>query len=104
MFHPHYLAHGFDKTLPAPALSREGLTTFGRQLVITPAQLIRLLYPQSLDKASLQAGTEADRSGDVKAQGSCRSCFDQSAELIAVASLLLQQRQNQQFRATLFPH
>src|SRR5579863_3161814 len=85
IFHSHYQAHGFDEALPAPALSGEGLAAFGGEFVVTPAPLIRLLYPQSLHKPplfkSVQKGIE---SGDVKAQNSCRSCFNQLAYVIAV--------------------
>src|SRR5580692_11051489 len=102
--HPHDTAHRLYKSLPVAPLPCQNLATFSSEAVIASAPLIRLFNPPTLHQLPLLKPVEkrVERS-DMEAQGSCRSCFDQLANVIPVAGLLLQQRENEQFCATLLP-
>src|SRR5580698_150236 len=104
IFYPHDLAHGLDEVLPALALTRQDAASFRCEAVIAPAPLIWLLYPAPLNQtALLEPIQEGIQRGDVETQGSPRSRFDQLADVVPVACLLFQQRQDQQLSATFFP-
>src|SRR5262245_5370095 len=88
------------KGVPDASLAGECLLSQGRDLVIAPTPLPRLLDPPSLDKVlflhPVQRGIERCR---VKRDGAARSVVDQSSQLVPMSIALLEQRQDQEFSA-----
>src|SRR5262245_6533038 len=100
MFDSGDTADGFDEVAPSVALRFEHLRARWCQTVVAAAPLARLLDPAALDPAAfLEAVQQWVQGGDAERQQPTRSRFDQFAQVVAVARLILDQRENQELRA-----
>src|SRR5207247_9776045 len=71
-----------------------------RQPVVTPSALARLFDPSALNPpAFLEAIQERVERRDAEGEDAAGPRFDQLAELVAMARLRLDEREDQQFRA-----
>src|SRR5579862_2855728 len=94
---------GFDELAPGGALRVEHLRALGRQAVVAAPALARLLDPASLNPAALlEAIEQRIERGDAEAQEAARADFDQLAEVVSLAWLIGDEREDQQLGAPLF--
>src|SRR5262245_11571976 len=87
---------------PGVALRLEDLFAGWRQAVAAAAALSGFLDPPSLNpSALLEAIQQRVERGDAELENAARARFDQLAQVVTVARLVLDQRENQQLRAAL---
>src|SRR5262245_18858495 len=84
------------------ALRLQHLLAGWREPVVPAPALARLLDPAALDPAALlEAIQQRIERRDAELQHTARARFDQLAEVVAVARLILDERQDEQLRASL---
>src|SRR5262245_59662208 len=87
---------------PGVALRLQHLLSGRRQPVVAAAALTRPLDPAALDPAALlEAIQQRIQRRDAELQHTARARFDQLAEVVAVARLILDERQDEQLGASL---
>src|SRR4029077_12068638 len=96
MFHSCDAAHRVDKLPPTLALLNESFLTLRCQAVVTPPLLIRFFDPTAKDQASIFEPVEQRiERGNMEAQDAARALFDELSDVVTVARLILEQRENQ---------
>src|SRR5262249_31320238 len=91
-----------DELAPGAALRFEHAGAGGRQPVVAPAALPRLLDPAALNPAAfLEAIEQRVERRDAGLEHAARAELDELAEVVAMARLVLDERQDQQFGAAL---
>src|SRR5215207_4121511 len=102
MFRVRDAADGLDELAPGVALRGEYFLPFGRQLVVAAAALPGLLHPAPLNPApALQTVEQRVERRDVEAQHAARALLDEVADVVAVARLVLDEREDEQLSAPL---
>src|SRR5262245_24941979 len=87
---------------PCAALRLQHFLPFGRQFVIAPPPLPRLLHPLPLDPAALLKPVEQRiERGDVETQRPARTGLDQFGNVVAMPGPDLNEREDQQLGAAL---
>src|SRR5262245_31164762 len=103
MLHPRDARDGRHELLPRVPLRREHAFSFGGNAVVATPALSRLFDPAPLDHAAfLEAIQERIERCGVERQNAGRARFDELAQLVAVSRLCLDERQDEQFGASLF--
>src|SRR5437870_13552234 len=91
-----------DELAPAVALLGEDGGASRRELVVAAAALARLLDPAPLNPAALlEAVEQRIQRRDAEAEHAARARLDQLAQLVAVARLRFDERQDEQLGAAL---
>src|SRR5262249_49101936 len=102
IFYPRNQIHCGHEATPDTPLLLQHFSTLRRQPVVAPSSLTRLFHPPPLDQAPLfKPVQQRIKRGHVKPKLSLRPLFNQLADLIAVPRPVLNQRKNQQARASL---
>src|ERR1044072_6117021 len=87
---------------PGVALRGEDVGADGREAVVAPAALSRLLNPAAENPAALlESIQQRVERRDAKFQQAARSHLDQLAQVVAVPRLILEQRQDEELGAPL---
>lgn len=93
-----------DEVFPALLLCSERLSPFRCQAVVPSSALLGLLNPPSNDPSmSLEPMEQRVEGGHVKSQSAAGSELNQLRDVISVTRLILEQGQDKELRATLFP-
>src|SRR3974377_284165 len=104
MLHPRDSADPADKFLPAVALLGQSLLTLRGQTVVTPPSLIGFFDPTSLNPAAILEPVEQRiQRSDVEPQLAPRAAFDELPDIVTMARLVLEKRENQQLSAAFLP-
>src|SRR6516164_11455602 len=104
MFHPRDSVDGADEFLPAEALLRENPLSFCRKAVVPSPSLIGLFDPPPQNPtAVLEPVQQGIERGNVKIERAAGAQLDEFANVVTMAGLFVQQGENQQLSATLFP-
>src|SRR3954462_10291551 len=93
-----------DEVLPTLLLRTQRISPSRRQAVVAASALLCLLHPPANDPPVFFEPVEQRlQGGDMKSQRPAGSDLDQFGDVVPVSRLILQQRQDQQLRAALFP-
>src|SRR6266705_3064571 len=103
MFHPGDATDCGDELAPCIALRGEHLRALRREAVVPAAALAGLLDPPAVNPpALLEAIEHGVERGDAERENAARSGLDQLAEVVAMARLVLDERQDQELSTPLF--
>ena len=98
-----YAVEGIDEVLPDVPLARQRLPASGRQPVVAAPALPWFFDPAAVDEVLLLHAVEGGiERGGVKGDLPPGSLVDQAGEVVTVPVPLLEQREDQQFRAATF--
>src|SRR4030095_6877825 len=101
--HAGHPAQGLDEPNPGRSLTREGLSSVTRQTVIAPAALAGALNPAAFDQTAILEPVERWIEGrGIERDGAAGSDVGQPRDFVPVPVALIEQRQNQKFRAAPF--
>src|SRR5690349_6185137 len=91
---------GREEVLPGRAFARQDLAAFARDPVVAALALSGFLDPAAFDQAAVLEAIErrVERS-DVIAEGAVGALADEPGDIVAVARLILDQRQDQEIGA-----
>src|SRR6476659_11013782 len=100
---PENLIDGVGELFPCALLPLEHGSALGGEAIEPPPPFDRLLRPSSADEAAgFESTQDRVQRSDSEGQTPVRSRFDESADLVAVARPMFEQRQDQQLGAAFF--